>query len=154
MAATNNLDLDSDPKVIAGIRIFDAPRALVFSAFTDQQRLAQWWGPNGFTTTTHVKLNSALAAMGMPLAFEPQADFSAMSPAPMQVQSVVQRDYLSVGERGTEAAAATGISMMPTAAHVTAEPTITLDHPFLFLIRDTKSGTILFSSLVRSPTGS
>jgi len=53
MAATNNLDLDSDPKVIAGIRIFDAPRALVFSAFTDQQRLAQWWGPNGFTTTTH-----------------------------------------------------------------------------------------------------
>jgi uncharacterized protein YndB with AHSA1/START domain len=53
MAATNNLDLDSDPKVIAGLRIFDAPRTLVFSAFTDPKHLSQWWGPNGFTTTTH-----------------------------------------------------------------------------------------------------
>ena len=53
MAATNNLDLDNDPKVIAGLRIFDAPRALVFSAFTDPKHLSQWWGPNGFTTTTH-----------------------------------------------------------------------------------------------------
>jgi uncharacterized protein YndB with AHSA1/START domain len=53
MAATNNLDLDSDPKVIVGLRIFDAPRALVFSAFTDPKHLSQWWGPNGFTTTTH-----------------------------------------------------------------------------------------------------
>jgi uncharacterized protein YndB with AHSA1/START domain len=52
MAATNNLDLDSDPRVIAGIRIFDAPRPLVFSAFTDPKHLSQWWGPNGFTTTT------------------------------------------------------------------------------------------------------
>lgn len=53
MAAGNNLDLDSDPKVIVGLRIFDAPRSLVFSAFTDPERLSQWWGPNGFTTTTH-----------------------------------------------------------------------------------------------------
>jgi uncharacterized protein YndB with AHSA1/START domain len=52
MAVTSNLDL-SDPKVIAGLRIFDAPRALVFSAFTDPRHLSQWWGPNGFTTTTH-----------------------------------------------------------------------------------------------------
>jgi uncharacterized protein YndB with AHSA1/START domain len=35
-----------------GTRVFDAPRKLVFSAFTDPTRLAQWWGPNGFTTTT------------------------------------------------------------------------------------------------------
>jgi serpin B len=104
-----------------------------------------------FTTTTYVNLNTTLASMGMPLAFESQADFSAMSPIPMQVQSVVQRDYLSVGEKGTEAAAATGISVMPTAAHVSAEPTITLDHPFIFLIRDVTSGTILFSSLIQSP---
>jgi serpin B len=104
-----------------------------------------------FTTTTSVNLNRTLAGMGMPLAFVSQADFSAMSPVPMQVQSVVQRDYLSVGEKGTEAAAATGISVMPTAAHISAEPTITLDHPFLFLIRDVNSGTILFSSLIQSP---
>jgi uncharacterized protein YndB with AHSA1/START domain len=33
--------------------VFDAPRELVFSAFTDPEHLSQWWGPNGFTTTTH-----------------------------------------------------------------------------------------------------
>ena len=52
MAATNSLDLLSDPRSIIGMREFDAPRELVFSAFTDPKHLAQWWGPNGFTTTT------------------------------------------------------------------------------------------------------
>ena len=42
----------SDPRSIIGMREFDAPRDLVFSAFTDPKHLAQWWGPNGFTTTT------------------------------------------------------------------------------------------------------
>ncbi len=53
MAARNNLDLESDPRSIIGVREFDAPRDLVFSAWTDPKHLAQWWGPNGFTTTTH-----------------------------------------------------------------------------------------------------
>ncbi|WP_282607025.1 SRPBCC family protein [Pelagibius sp. Alg239-R121] len=34
-------------------RIYDAPRALVFAAWTDPQHIGKWWGPNGFTTTTH-----------------------------------------------------------------------------------------------------
>ena len=37
---------------IAGKRVFDAPRELVFDAFTDPEHIGQWWGPNGFTTTT------------------------------------------------------------------------------------------------------
>jgi uncharacterized protein YndB with AHSA1/START domain len=53
MAAKSSLDLDSDPRSIIGRREFDAPRDLVFAAFTDPKHLAQWWGPNGFTTTTH-----------------------------------------------------------------------------------------------------
>ncbi len=53
MAAKNSIDLDSDPRVIEGTRLFDAPRELVFAAFSDPEHLAQWWGPNGFTTTTH-----------------------------------------------------------------------------------------------------
>jgi uncharacterized protein YndB with AHSA1/START domain len=52
MAARTNLDLDSDPRSIIGTREFDAPRDLVFAAWTDPKHLAQWWGPNGFTTTT------------------------------------------------------------------------------------------------------
>ena len=53
VAARNSIDLDSDPRSIIGTRVFDAPRELVFAAFTDPKHLAQWWGPNGFTTTTH-----------------------------------------------------------------------------------------------------
>jgi uncharacterized protein YndB with AHSA1/START domain len=53
MAAKNSLDLESDPRSIIGVREFEAPRDLVFSAWTDPRHLAQWWGPNGFTTTTH-----------------------------------------------------------------------------------------------------
>ena len=52
MATANSLDLDKDPRAIVGTRIFDAPRELVFSAFTEPKHLAQWWGPIGFTTTT------------------------------------------------------------------------------------------------------
>jgi len=51
-AATSSVDLDRDPRAIVGTREFDAPRALVFSAWTDPKHLAQWWGPFGFTTTT------------------------------------------------------------------------------------------------------
>ena len=53
MAAANSIDLDSDSRAIVGMRVFEAPRELVFACFTDPQHLAQWWGPNGFTITTH-----------------------------------------------------------------------------------------------------
>ena len=52
MNVVSSLDLKTDPRSIIGIREFDAPRALVFEAFTDPAHLAQWWGPHGFTTTT------------------------------------------------------------------------------------------------------
>jgi len=51
--AISTVDLDGDPRAIVGTRVFNAPRALVFSAWTDPKHLAQWWGPHGFTTTTH-----------------------------------------------------------------------------------------------------
>ena len=52
MSVRNNLDLEQDPRSIIGTRVLDAPRALVFSVWTNPKHLAQWWGPNGFTTTT------------------------------------------------------------------------------------------------------
>lgn len=52
MSVTNSIDLDRDPRSIIGTRVFDAPRELVWQAWTDPKHLAQWWGPNGFTTTT------------------------------------------------------------------------------------------------------
>jgi uncharacterized protein YndB with AHSA1/START domain len=52
MAARNSLDLETDPRAIEGTREYAAPRDLVFAMFTDPKHLAQWWGPNGFRTTT------------------------------------------------------------------------------------------------------
>jgi uncharacterized protein YndB with AHSA1/START domain len=53
IAAASRVDLEREPRAIIGTRVFDAPRALVFSVWTDPKHLAQWWGPHGFTTTTH-----------------------------------------------------------------------------------------------------
>jgi uncharacterized protein YndB with AHSA1/START domain len=52
VAEGSNLDLETDTRSIIGTRVLDAPRDLVFSCFTDPKHLAQWWGPDGFTTTT------------------------------------------------------------------------------------------------------
>jgi uncharacterized protein YndB with AHSA1/START domain len=43
---------ESEREIVV-VRVIDAPRSLVFEVFTDAGHLAQWWGPNGFTTTTH-----------------------------------------------------------------------------------------------------
>jgi uncharacterized protein YndB with AHSA1/START domain len=52
VAARSSVDLDSDPRAIVTVREIDAPRELVFEAWTDPKHLSQWWGPDGFTTTT------------------------------------------------------------------------------------------------------
>ena len=52
MAAKSNVDLERDPRAIIATRVYDAPRELVFAVWTDPKHLAQWWGPDGFTTTT------------------------------------------------------------------------------------------------------
>jgi uncharacterized protein YndB with AHSA1/START domain len=52
VSARSSIDLDRDPSAILATRVFDAPRDLVYAVWTDPKHLAQWWGPNGFTTTT------------------------------------------------------------------------------------------------------
>ena len=52
MLARSNVDLDRDPCAIVAMRELDAPRTLVWQAWSDARHLAQWWGPNGFTLTT------------------------------------------------------------------------------------------------------
>jgi hypothetical protein len=51
----SNIDLETDARSIIGSRVFEAPRDLVFAAFTDPKHLAQRWGPDGFTTTTRLE---------------------------------------------------------------------------------------------------
>jgi len=96
-------------------------------------------------------LKDTLAAMGMPIAFTDAADFSSMTGVQdLHIAEVIHKAFVSVDEAGTEAAAATAVIMDLTA--MPAEPVeVTLDHPFIFLIRDIETGTILFVGRVVNP---
>jgi uncharacterized protein YndB with AHSA1/START domain len=52
VSGISSFELADDPPAMIGTRVLDAPRALVFAAWTDPEHLAQWWGPDGFSTTT------------------------------------------------------------------------------------------------------
>lgn len=106
-----------------------------------------------FTITSAFALNQVLSKMGMPLAFsDKSADFSGMNgKKDLFLSKVVHKAFVDVYEEGTEAAAATGIGV-PEAASVEPQPFVfRADHPFIFLIRDRKSGSILFMGRVINP---
>jgi serpin B len=94
----------------------------------------------------------------MKLAFSPDADFSGMTGGKdLLISLVVHKAFVEVDERGTEAAAATGGLMAATAMPPgeTKPPVVfRADHPFLFLIRDQRSGSILFLGRLTNPQGS
>lgn len=52
MAARSNPASDAAPRELVITRVFDAPRHLVFKAWTEPERLMRWWGPHGCTTTS------------------------------------------------------------------------------------------------------
>ncbi len=105
-----------------------------------------------FKLETSFGLNPTLEAMGMKRAFSREADFSGISTAEaLYVSAVLHKAYVDVNEEGTEAAAATGVVMKAMAARPQPVPVFRADHPFLFLIRDTKAGSILFMGRLNKP---
>ncbi len=105
-----------------------------------------------FTLTSEFRLADVLRAMGMTLAFSGQADFSGISSAEgLTISEVVHKAYVDVNEEGTEAAAATGVVIMATAARPQEPVTFRADHPFAFLIRDNRTGTVLFLGRMVNP---
>jgi len=104
-----------------------------------------------FTARTALSLHDTLAAMGLPLAFDQKrADFSGLSKRDeLYIARVLHRAFVEVNEEGTEAAAATAVAMGTKNGDRT--PTFRADHPFLFLIRDNASGSILFMGRVVDP---
>jgi serpin B len=109
----------------------------------------------GFSTTSSFSLNDALIGLGMPDAFDPdQADFSGMDGArDLYISDVLHKAFVSVDEQGTEAAAATAVIMGVTSAPADEPITFTVDRPFLYLIRDDLTGTILFLGRLVNPAG-
>ncbi len=105
-----------------------------------------------FEFDSRFSLNQALAEMGMPEAFSEGADFSGMTGRKdLFISDVVHKAFVSVDEEGTEAAAATAVVMKLSA--MPEEPVeVTIDHPFLFLIRDIETGAILFVGRVLDPS--
>jgi serpin B len=106
---------------------------------------------------TSSDLSQTLAAMGMPLAFsEDSADFSGMGDGSgkaqkgLYISNVFHDATLDVDEHGTTATAATAVVMNERA--VIRIPEIRVDHPFVLIIRDTRSGDILFMGRVVDPT--
>jgi serpin B len=101
-----------------------------------------------WSARTHVRLDDTLAALGMPAAFGDAADFSGMiDGGDLWLDRVEHEAFVEVDERGTRAAAATGGAMASSHG-----PTITVDRPFLYLIRDRGTGTILFIGRITDPT--
>lgn len=104
-----------------------------------------------YTFESEFNLTQTLSGMGMPLAFSSQADFSGMTgDRELSLSEVVHKAFVAVDEEGTEAAAATAVIVGLTSA--VEEPLVVrVDRPFLFLIRDTESGAVLFVGRVLDP---
>lgn len=110
------------------------------------------WLPK-FRTTSQFELGRALQSLGMQTAFDPaRADFTGMSSHErLFLSAVIHKAFVDVNEKGTEAAAATG-AIGTKASLPVNQPEFRADHPFLFLIRDNRSGGILFLGRLSDPT--
>jgi len=104
-----------------------------------------------FTARSAMNLTETLKAAGMPAAFSPAADFSGITDdADLHIDTVQHKTFVQVDEKGTEAAAATGVDAQPVSAP--SMHTVTVDRPFLFVITDTATGAPLFLGKITDPT--
>jgi serpin B len=102
-----------------------------------------------FQFDSSFSLKDTLSALGMPVAFTDKADFSGITGKPdLFLSDVVHKAFVAVDEAGTEAAAATGVIMAGAAM---PQNSLTIDRPFIFLIRDIPTGAILFVGRVLNP---
>jgi serpin B len=117
-----------------------------------------------FKMETKYEMEDTLKTMGMPRAFtDPRlangADFTGMCASEdprlrLYISKVIHKAFVEVNEKGTEAAAATAVIMMTaTSARMTVPftPTFNADRPFLFVIRDKQTGSILFMGRITNP---
>lgn len=99
------------------------------------------------------RLNDQLINLGMGVAFGKNgiADFSRISAAGgLQIGEVKHKTFIEVNESGTEAAAVTSVSIILTSAP--GVPTqVLIDRPFVFAIREMKTGLILFTGIINNP---
>jgi serpin B len=108
-----------------------------------------------FKLESKFELRDALAKMGMADAFGTKADFSGMdSTRNLFISQVFHKAWGEVNEEGTEAAAATAVTIKRSAIirEPAPPPVFRADHPFIFFIRDTRSGSLLFLGRLATPS--
>jgi len=102
--------------------------------------------------TSQFSLADVLRSMGMQDAFSGSADFSGINGQKnLYISAVIHKAYVDINEEGTEAAAATAVTIKLTSVGPVLNPVFRADHPFLFLIRDNNTGSILFIGRVMNP---
>jgi serpin B len=95
-------------------------------------------------------LNDELSDLGMGIAFSDWADFSGINGiGGLRISRVLHKTFVEVNEEGTEAAAVTAVEVELTS--VGPGNTLKIDKPFLFAIREVKTGTVLFIGRVQNP---
>lgn len=103
-----------------------------------------------FETVSAFQLENVLSDMGMASAFGMSADFSGMDGTlSLYIASVIHKAFVCVDESGTEAAAATAVLMQKENGESSVE--FIVDRPFIYLIRDRGTGTILFIGRIQNP---
>ena len=105
-----------------------------------------------FKTTAEFRMDKELSALGMKQGFTPSADFSGLNGRKddLYISFVVHKAFVDVNEEGTEAAAATGVGVTTLSARI--KQVFQANHPFVYLIRDTKTGGVLFVGRLADPT--
>jgi serpin B len=105
-----------------------------------------------FKVTAEFMLNDVLSRMGMPLAFDARkADFSGMTTRhKLYISHVIHKTFVDVNEKGTEAVGSTAVAVSLGGKPPPA--TFRADRPFVFLIRDNRTGTILFTGRLVDPS--
>lgn len=145
------------PKAVDGLPALEAQ--------LDRANLSAWIGKASagtqvfvtfprFTLAESFRLGEVLQKLGMTSAFDPtRADFSGMDGRrDMFVSGVIHKAFVRVDEEGTEAAAATAVVMARMSAMAPSPPVpFRADHPFVVIIRERTTGSVLFLGRVNDP---
>ncbi|XP_049775729.1 leukocyte elastase inhibitor-like isoform X2 [Schistocerca cancellata] len=98
------------------------------------------------------ELQETLRKLGITSVFEPTADLGGISDLPLEVSKALHKAFIEVNEEGTEAAAATALGVHYLSLPITVSHTVfRADHPFVFLILDTQTKTVLFAGRYSEP---
>ncbi|MBO7133218.1 MAG: serpin family protein [Bacteroidales bacterium] len=98
-----------------------------------------------FKIESRFEMKKVLMEMGIKAAFSKSADFSKMNgKSNLLIDEVIHKSFVEVSEKGTEAAAATAVVVREKSAIINKNPKVTINRPFVFVIKENKNNAILF----------